>query len=125
MYKAYINGVYILICNENSLCHSNTPFCDLGLLKLFDLIKLGSCIIMFKANNELLPDNLQKIVNVKYAILYVTHQRNKLKHVYARTTLKAKCISVYLGKLWNSLDEYITSSVTIQNHKKTILKSTK
>ena len=42
--NTYINGVYIfkkvvrLICNENSLCHSNKLFCDLGILKLFDLI---------------------------------------------------------------------------------------
>ena len=58
---------------------------------------------------------LQQFLNVKYAILYVTRQSNKLKHVYAQTTLKAKCIFVYGVKLWNSSDEYITSSVNYHN----------
>ena len=75
-YKSYKS-----ICNENSLFHSNTLFCDLGILKLFDLMKLRISIITFKANNELLPDNLKQFVNVKYAILYVTCQSNKLKHI--------------------------------------------
>ena len=73
---------------------------------------------MFKANNELLSGNRQQFFNVKYTMLHVTRQSNKLKHVYARTTLKAKCISVYDVKLWNSLDESIRSSVTIKNLKK-------
>ena len=79
-------------------------------------------MIMLKANNELLPDNLHKFFNVKYTMLHVTHQSNKLKHVYARTTLKAKCTYVYGVKLWNSLDESIRSSVTIQNLKKNYIK---
>ena len=84
---------------------------------------------MFKANNELLAHNLQQLFNVIYTILYVTRQSNKLRHVYARTTLKDKCIYVYGVKLWNSLDDYITGSATIQNLKKkhikiTFLKST-
>ena len=74
-------------------------------------------MIMFKANNELLLGNLQQFFNVKYTMLHVTCQSSKLKHVYARTTLKAKCISVYGVKLWKSLDESIRSSVTIQNLK--------
>ena len=83
-------------------CHSNKLFCDLGILKLFDLIKLRISILMFKANNELLPDNLQQFFNVKYTILHVTCQSNQLKHVqavYARTSLKAKCTYVYSVKL--------------------------
>ena len=97
-------------------CHSNKLFCDLGILKLFDLIKLRISRIMFKTNNELLPGNLQQFFNVKYTMLHVIRQSNKLKHVYARTTLKAKCTSVYGVKLWNSLDESIRSSVTIHQN---------
>ena len=55
--------------NENSLCHSNKLFCDLGILKLFDLMKLTISMIMFKDNNELLPNNLQQFFNVKYIII--------------------------------------------------------
>ena len=71
------------ICNENSLCHFNKLFCDLGILKLFDFIKLRISMIMFKANNELLPGNLQQFFNVEYTILRVPCQSSKLKHVYA------------------------------------------
>ena len=95
-------------------------FCDLGILELFDLIKLRIYVIMFKVNNELLPDNLKHFFNVKYTMLHVTRQSNKLKHVYARKTLKAQCTCVYGVKVWNSLDESIGSSVTIQNLIKTI-----
>lgn len=124
-YTTYINGVYILqkkvvriICKKNPLSHTNTLFYDLRILKLYDLIKLNISIVMFKANNKLLPDNLQFFFNAKYTTPYVTRQRNKLKHVYARTTLKAKCISVYGIKLWNCLDEHIKRSLTVRNLKK-------
>ena len=67
----------VVICDENSLCHSNTLFYDLVILRLFDLIKL--CL------KPSMNCCLQQFLNVKYAILYVTRQSNKLKHVYAET----------------------------------------
>ena len=73
------NSLFQLYCTL--LCHSNKLFCDIGILKSFDLIKLRISMIMFKANNELLPGNLQQFFNVKYTILHVTRQSNKLKRV--------------------------------------------
>ena len=35
---------------------------------------------------------------------YFTRQIDKFYVTFARTTLKAKCVSIYSVKLWNSLD---------------------
>ena len=48
----------------------------MGILKLFDLIKLRISMVMFKANNELLPGNLAatilqcKIYHVAYSFFF-------------------------------------------------------
>ena len=49
---------------------------------LFDIIKLRIAMIIFKANNEVLPGNFKQLFNVKYTMLHVACQSNKLKHVH-------------------------------------------
>ena len=42
---------------------------------------------------------------INYGKKYFTRQIGKFNVTYARTTLNAKCVSIYGMKLWNSLDE--------------------
>ena len=97
-YKTIVNSVFVLqkkvirlIYNE-TLCHTNRLFCDLGILKLPDIIKLRVSIVMFKAKNKLLPHNLQQFFATKYDSKHVTRQSKQMKDEYART-LKSMCIS--------------------------------
>ena len=57
---------------------------------------------MYKANHKLLPRNLQRLLVINSDRHYVTRQTNKIEQVYARTTLKSQCISIYGIQLRNS-----------------------
>ena len=64
MYKTNIECVYLLqkkaiiiVCNVGYQYHTNELYCELNVLKLHDLIKQKSAIIMYKANHKLLPRN--------------------------------------------------------------------
>ena len=111
-YKTIVNSVFILqkkvirlIYNETFLCHTNRLFCDLGILKLPDIIKLRISIVMFKAKNKLLSHNLQQFFATKYDSMHVTRQSKQMKYEYARIALKSMCISVHGVILWNSYDK--------------------
>ena len=102
-YKTTVNSVFVLqkkairlIYNEAFLCHTNRLFCDLGILKLPDIIKFRISIVMFKAKNTLLPHNLQQFFATKYDSMHVARQSKQIKYEYART-LKSMCIFVYGG----------------------------
>ena len=47
-----------------------------------------------------------------------TRQLKNTKHVYIRTTLKSKCISICGVKLWNSLQMDLRNSTTLPRLKK-------
>ena len=66
-YTTNIHGITILqkrviwlICGVKCLEHTSTLFQQLGVLKLVDLVKLKTAIIMFRAFHNELPSNLPK-----------------------------------------------------------------
>ena len=63
---------------------------------------------MFKARNNLLPTNVQKSFNLGNSNNYTTRQHGNFKHVSVRTETKARNITVYGVKLWNSLNKSLT-----------------
>ena len=85
------------------LDHTSCLFTELGILKVQDIVELGTALIMYKANNNLLPVNIQTLFTL-YKSVYLTRHSPTLKHNYARTNLKRMCISVKDVILWNSLD---------------------
>ena len=56
-----------LICGAKRLDHTNLLFHNVHILKLPDLVKLKTAIIMFKAYHYILPMNVHK--NSKYMTL--------------------------------------------------------
>ena len=83
--------------------HTNMLFDDQHIIKLPDVVKLKSAIIMFKAFHNLLPVNVQQFFSI-YESAYTTRHNCNFKHYYSLTTLKGMCISITGIKLWNSLD---------------------
>ena len=92
-----------LICKAKRLDHISCLFSELGFLKVPDIVEIRTALIMYKANNNLLPVNIQKLLTL-YKSVYVTRQSQTFKQNYARTNLKRMCIPVKGVIIWNSHD---------------------
>ena len=124
-YRTTINSIYILqklsmriVCGVSYLHHSNVLFLELHVLKLFDLIEFKIDLILYKACNRRLPGNIQTMFNVNIERIHITRQSKNIRHVFARTTQKANCITVCGIKLWNRLPANIRTSHNIYTFKK-------
>ena len=66
------------------------------------LVHFQTAQIMYKAKNNLLPSNIQKLFFYRVGGYNLRGEFN-LKHQRARTTLKSFCLSVCGVRLWNRL----------------------
>ena len=76
--------------------HTNHLFKQLGILKLVDLVKFKTSIIMFKAYHNELPDSLQEMFNLHVQI-YDTRQKYTFSVHRAHANVKSMCISFYMA----------------------------
>ena len=106
-----------LICGAKRLDHTNLLFYNVHILKIPDLIKLKTAIIMFKGYRYILPMNVQKLFRI-YESRYSSRHKCKFKQIYVRTNLKNMCISVTGVKLWNTLDNSLISCKNVHHFKK-------
>ena len=89
----------------NRYYHTNLLFYNLRILKLEDLINLKTIMIMYKAKNNLLPRNIQRLFQIVQNQHYETRQTGQFSLQYYRTNFKSMSVSVYGVKLWNSLND--------------------
>ena len=106
-----------LICGAKRLDHTNLLFHNVHILKLPDLVKLKTAIIMFKAYRYILLMNVQKLFKI-HEPRYSSRHKCKFKQIYVRTNLKGMCISATGVKLWNSLDNSLISCINVHHFKK-------
>ena len=106
-----------LFCGAKRLDHTNILFYNLRILKVPDLVKLKTAVILFKAFHYFLPINVQQLFRI-YESVYSTRHKCKFIQNHARTSLKSMCISVKGVKLWNSLDSSLISCRNIHKFKK-------
>ena len=111
-FKSNIHPIYVLqkkalriVYKTSYNEHTNKLFIDMHALKLNDLIDYKTAIIMFRAKRRSLPTNLQNLFIGKGNNHYFTRQNENFQQVFARTSLKTMCISIYGVKLWNSLND--------------------
>ena len=106
-----------LICGAKRLDHTNLLFHNVHILKIPDLVKLKTAMIMFKAYRYILPMNVQKLFRI-HDSRYSCRHKCKFKQIYVCTNLKNMCISVTGVKLWNTLDHSLISCKNVHHFKK-------
>ena len=97
-----------LICCGKRLDHTNLLFHNVHILKIPDLVKLKTAMIMFKAYRYILPMNVQKVFRI-HESRYSSRHKCKFKQIYVRINLNNMCIYVTGVKLWNTLDNSLIS----------------
>ena len=116
-YKNNINPVFILqrkviqiVCHARSLDHTSKMFCQLHILKIYDLIDLSTCNFMYKVFHKLVPLTLQN----KFSMSSSKKYKNNFYVMFARTR-KQFSITIKGVSLWNSLHNFIKLSIIIEN----------
>lgn len=92
-----------IIHNVGFLEHTHILFIQSKLLKINDLVKYYTSIILFKAFNKLLPSNIQHFFTIQERT-YNLRGYGDFTIPKVRTTRKSFCVSVCGVRLWNSLD---------------------
>ncbi len=107
----------IRIVNKAGYLDHTTPlFLKSKTLKFMDLVNLKTAQVVFKARNNLLPDNIQHFFRDRDGP-YLLRGTLNLKQINARTTLKTQCISVCGVKLWNGLPDNLKLSRNVYQFK--------
>ena len=97
--------------------HTNSLFLQLNTLKLMDMVNFKTAQIIFKARNNLLPGNIQKMFFNREGD-YNLRGEHKLKQLRITTTRKSQCITICGVNLWNGLDLEIQKSSNILQFKR-------
>lgn len=97
--------------------HTNTLFIKSKLLKLEDLVKLKTLLILYRARNNQLPSNIQKLFSNREGG-YNLRGISNYKVQCVRTTLKSHCITRRGVNLWNGLDDDLKRATNVQQFKK-------
>lgn len=101
------------------LDHTLPIFHKFKTMKLLDLIHFKTAIIMYKAQNNMLPVNIQRyFCHVRSLHDHGTRQVDTFSTRYRRTTLKAMCLSNCGVKIWNEMDNKYKTCRTLKKFKK-------
>ena len=116
-YKKFIR----IITNATYNDHTSTLFHNLNILTIFQLVKLQTCIMMYKAFSKKLPHNIQSYFAKSFSgNEYRTRQANCLKKIYARTTKRQYCLSNIGVKVSDNLNENIKSCDNLNSFKRAL-----
>ena len=108
-----------LIDKADFTAHTSPIFKKYNVLKFTDLVEFNSCMVMYKASNNLLPVNVQgQFIKNKEVHNYRTRNREKLHVQNVRSSLKHISVNNKGVRLWNKLDEKLRSTVSINLFKK-------
>ena len=97
--------------------HTNRLFIKSRILKLEEVVKLQTQIIMFRAKSKALPVNLQVLFEFS-SESGQSRRKYDFKHRIAKTTQKQMCPTVIGIRIWNSLDNDLKGCSNIYTFKK-------
>ena len=97
-------------------------------MTIFEINKFQIACFMFKVYTQQLPSYFNDLFIQNSALhSHNTRQSSDYHISYSRTKTRQLSIAIYGAKIWNSLDQNLKSSVTLQNfkyrYKKHLLKS--
>lgn len=105
-----------IINNTGHLEHTNLLFFKSHILKFIDLVKFKTAQILYKARNNLLPGNMQKMFMDRQGGYNLRGEYN-FKKFKVRTNMKSMCITVCGVSLWNGLELELKNSTNIYKFK--------
>ena len=118
-FKTASNQIYILqkkamrIVNKVDYYEpTNTLFINSNCLKFGELVDFKIAQLMFKINNRMLPDGIQKMFH-KRETKYELRGTCIYSRVNAKTNAKQRCITYAGVKLWNNLEKNIKLSSSL------------
>ena len=79
--------------------HTTPLFYECKLLKFDDIVKLKILVLMYNANNQELPCNIQQLFSKDKNAQCKTRQLGNFNHKYARTEIKTRRVSIFGVKL--------------------------
>jgi exonuclease III len=107
-----------LVANQKSYT-STLPFCKKkNILRLPEIYQQSAALFMYKYKNGFLPnifDTFFTCNNENHR--YPTRAGNKFRTPFTKTTLATKFITRTGAKLWNELEEHVTTNVKIGTFK--------
>ena len=106
-----------LICNKNRKDHTLPLYYQLKIVKFYDLVQLKVCTVIHKAKLKLLRKKLEELINLEINN-NCTRNRNKFKLKFARTSIKAKCISTNGVVLYNTLPDSLKNHINVKSFTK-------
>ena len=116
-YENNTNPVFILqkkvmriVCHASSLDHTSKMFCQLDILKIYDLIDFNTCIFLYKVFHKLVPLTLQD----KFSMSSSKKYKNNFYVMFARTRRKQFSITIKGVSLWNSLNNIVKLSSSLR-----------
>lgn len=97
--------------------HTNRLFIGYKILKIHELIKFQTLLMMFKAKSKTLPTTLQHLF-ILSSESGNGRRKFDFKHQIVRTTQRKMCPSITGVGLWNSLNEDLKGCLSIHQFKK-------
>ena len=107
-----------VVCKCSKYDHTNILFSKLSTLKLKDIIKYKTGIVMYKAYHNFLPDNVQKLIKTRKSHYNTrnSYNSNFLK-CCVRTNLRQMSISYRGINVWNKLDPEVKCATSVRDFK--------
>ena len=110
-----------IVCRGKRVDHTTPLFYKMHALKLFDLIKLNTAVVMFKAYNNMLPVNLQKLF-VRVEPIRRTRNVNMFERRFVRTEVKSMSLSNWGGLNCGMVLKSILKVVAMYRYSRNVLK---
>ena len=107
-----------MVCKCSKYDHTNILVSKLSTLKLMDIIKYKTGIVMYKAYHNFLPDNVQKLITTRKSHY---NTRNSYNSIFLKfcvhTNLRQMSISYRGINVWNKLDPEVKCATSVSDFK--------
>ena len=107
-----------VVCKCSKNYHTNILFSKLSTLKLKDIKKYKTGIVMYKAYYNFLPDNVQKLITTRKSHCNTRNGYNcNFLKFCVRTNLRQMSISYREINVWNKLDPEVKCATSYHKNK--------